>query len=169
MITVLHSGDPCREKFDAIEAQIVELVAKRKAMTAADLAIEDLQASCDEAVYTITESAAGVSMLTRLRYLAQPGRPSALIEQDDRGQDLGALIVALIGERTIAQSLFDFATTRESYSPGLPATERAVRVVEIDKQLHDLSIAEIMQLLIDFRDACCTFSCWQPRRIAFPC
>ena len=142
MITVLHFGDPHREKLDAIQSQIAELVAKRKAITVADLAVEDLQASCSEAVHSVTESAAGVSMLSRLRYLAQPGRPSPLIEQGDRGQDLGALIVALLGERTIAHSLFDYASTREGYSPGLPAAQRATRVSELDEQIRDLSVAE---------------------------
>lgn len=142
MITVLYSGNPQREKLDAIQAQIADLTAQRKTIANADLATDDLRASCDAAVRDIIDGPAGISMQSRIRYLAQPGRPTPLIEQDDTSRDFAALVIHMIGEDTIANRLFDRVSTHEKYTAGLPASERAARIAELDKQIRRLSVAE---------------------------
>lgn len=142
MITVIYSGNPQRQRLDAIQAQISDLTAQRKTMANADLAADALRASCDAAVRDISDGPAGISMRSRFRYLAQPGRPTPLLEQHDTSRDFAALVVHLIGENTIADRLFERVSTHEKYTAGLPASERATRIAEINEQLWELSVAE---------------------------
>lgn len=142
MINVISSGDARRAKLDAIQAQISDLTAQRKAIANADLPADDLRASCDAAVRAIVDSAAGISMLSRLRYLAKSGRPTPLIERGETSRDFAALVVHMIGQEAIADQLFECVSKNERYVAGLPASERATRIAELDRQLWKLSVAE---------------------------
>ncbi len=142
MITVLYSGNLQREKLDAIQAQISDLTAQRKTITNADLPTDDLRASCCAAVRDIVDSPSGISMLSRLRYLANPGQPRPLVEHGDASRDFAALVIHMIGEEAIADRLFECVSTNERYAAGLPASDRTTQVVELDKQIWKLSVAE---------------------------
>ena len=143
MISVLFAGDPQRENMDAIQKEIATLTAERKATSRADLPASELRSRFERAVRTLMESPAGKSVHGRLRYLRQPeGRSTRLLENNDRSGAVAAWIVSLLGEDVIAERLFELASTREDYSPGLPAGERAARIAELDRELRELAVAE---------------------------
>lgn len=144
MSIVLRSGDPRRQKLDAIEAQIAELSSQRATIAGATVSSDELRERCAAIERSERERIRHVHL--RFRQLARPGPIPALRQQDDDCRDQKALDLYMSPEGEYAEKLFKALSSDPQCAPAeLSAAERARRIAELDAALREQLVAEELE------------------------
>jgi hypothetical protein len=143
-VIVLRRGDPRRQKLDAIQQQLSELVLARGLIDGADLPADELRAECALAERGLRQPLANIMQRIRSLKRRRQGPLQALIRKGDNEPEVAAFFAFILGEGVIADRLFEVLSS-DAYEPGLTAAEHARRSAELDAALAEQLFAEELE------------------------
>lgn len=136
MMSLLLAGDPLRKKLDKIRADIETTVAAIETARSAPISTDELR----ETIRQFVADHSGGGVVSSLRLLRHPRAHVSLHDWEPL-----AVITALFGQDEIERRIF--ATIMPEGTPdGLSATDRAQQIAAFEKRLHELELAEEVEI-----------------------